>query len=61
MLYLHHYIDLDDGHTLHLVARQPVQAQTQPGTVAGDSSRVNDNQGMKYFVSLHIVGLSIFC
>ncbi|CAL9102684.1 unnamed protein product [Musa acuminata var. zebrina] len=43
----HHLSDyyLDDGHTLHLVARQPVQAQTQPGTVAGDSSRVNDNQG----------------
>ncbi|RRT72532.1 hypothetical protein BHM03_00014475 [Ensete ventricosum] len=58
MLYLHYYIDLEDGHTLHLVARQPVQAQTQPGTVSGDPSRVNDNQGMKYFVSLRIVGLA---
>ncbi|RWW65318.1 hypothetical protein BHE74_00027379 [Ensete ventricosum] len=48
MLYLHYYIDLEDGHTLHLVARQPVQAQTQPGTVSG----------MKYFVSLRIVGLA---
>ncbi|WOL16803.1 large proline-rich protein BAG6 isoform X2 [Canna indica] len=36
---------LEDGHTLHLVAREPIQAQTQPGTLSGDSSHINDNQG----------------
>lgn len=42
-LYLHNYIDLEDGHTLHLVAR-PDEAQTQSGTVSGDQSH-SGNQG----------------
>lgn len=34
---------MEDGHTLHLVARQPAQPQrpTEPGAASEDSSRNN--------------------
>ncbi|RWR92402.1 large proline-rich protein bag6-B [Cinnamomum micranthum f. kanehirae] len=36
---------LEDGHTLHLVVRQPVQSQTSSGTSSGESNGNHDNQG----------------
>ncbi|XP_072964625.1 uncharacterized protein [Typha angustifolia] len=34
---------VEDGHTLHLVARQPVQSQHTPGTASGESTPNNGN------------------
>ncbi|XP_008788002.2 ubiquitin-like domain-containing protein CIP73 isoform X1 [Phoenix dactylifera] len=36
---------LEDGHTLHLVVRQPVQAQPASGAASEDSARNSGNQG----------------
>lgn len=36
---------LEDGHTLHLVVRQPVQAQTTSGVASVDGARSGGNQG----------------
>ncbi|OVA16024.1 Ubiquitin domain [Macleaya cordata] len=36
---------VEDGHTLHLVARQPVQSQTSTGTNSGEVNANNGNQG----------------
>ncbi|XP_058090736.1 ubiquitin-like domain-containing protein CIP73 isoform X2 [Magnolia sinica] len=36
---------LEDGHTLHLVARQPIQSETLPGTGSGETGGNHDNRG----------------
>ncbi|XP_077248454.1 ubiquitin-like superfamily protein isoform X2 [Tasmannia lanceolata] len=36
---------LEDGHTLHLVARQPIQSQTPTGTNSAETDGNNDNRG----------------
>lgn len=49
-LYLHNHTDLEDGHTLHLVAR-PVEAPTRSGTVSGGQSHNHDQGKSRLFVS----------
>ncbi|KAI3994582.1 hypothetical protein MKX01_028326 [Papaver californicum] len=36
---------VEDGHTLHLVARQPVQPQTSSGTTSGEANANTNGQG----------------
>ena len=36
---------MENGHTLHLVARQPAQSQDQSGTSAGETNGNTSNRG----------------
>lgn len=40
------YVDLEDGHTLHLVARQPTEGQSSSGTGPEGTAQNNNNQGV---------------
>lgn len=48
---------MENGHTLHLVARQPAQSQDSSGTSAGETNGSNSNRGTEaifLFVAYHI-------
>lgn len=41
---------MEDGHTLHLVARQPAQPQTSSGTPSGEANANTNGQGIESFL-----------
>lgn len=48
-------VEVENGHTLHLVERQPVQPQTPGGPSTGNANENSNNNGVYFVILLFLV------
>ena len=48
-------LDVENGHTLHLVERQPAQSQPSPDTSSGERNGNNSNRGIDMYIGACLV------
>ena len=49
------FLDVENGHTLHLVERQPAQSQPSPDTSSGETNGNNSNRGIDMYIGACLV------